>query len=49
MPYKNDHKTLLILDLDETLIHGTSEPIKRPADFEVFGYHIYLRPYLSTF
>ena len=34
---------LLILDLDETLIHATVNPLAYPADFQVFKYHVYLR------
>ncbi|MDX1739720.1 MAG: HAD family hydrolase, partial [Rhodothermales bacterium] len=40
---------LLILDLDETLIHGTRHPLGRPADFVVDPYHIYRRPHLDEF
>ena len=35
---------LLILDLDETLIHSAFEPLDRPADFHVGTYHTYVRP-----
>lgn len=35
---------LLILDLDETLIHSAFEPLDRPADFRVGTYHTYVRP-----
>lgn len=42
-------KILLILDLDETLIHARTEPLERPADFKVFDYHVYKRPYLEAF
>jgi RNA polymerase II subunit A small phosphatase-like protein len=42
-------RTLLILDLDETLIHATETMLDRPPDFEVFGYHVYRRPYLELF
>jgi len=47
-------KTLLVLDVDETLVHTvdtTKESLPdRPADF-LFGknYHVYLRPHLQTF
>lgn len=40
---------LLILDLDETLIHARPEPLLRPADFRVAHYHVYRRPYLTEF
>ncbi len=49
MNFKNDHKILLVLDIDETLIHATSEPLNYDADFKIFDYHIYQRPYLSEF
>lgn len=42
-------KLLLILDLDETLIHAREEPLGRAADFQVFGYHVYRRPHLERF
>jgi TFIIF-interacting CTD phosphatase-like protein len=40
---------LLILDLDETLIHGRSEPLQRPADMILGDLHIYFRPHVSHF
>ena len=42
-------RLLLILDLDETLVHARTSALERPADFRLFGYHIYRRPYLSEF
>ena len=42
-------RLLLILDLDETLIHARMASLERPADFSLFGYHIYKRPHLSEF
>lgn len=42
-------RILLVLDLDETLIHATEAPLDRPADFNVFGYHVYRRPHLTEF
>jgi RNA polymerase II subunit A small phosphatase-like protein len=42
-------RTLLILDLDETLIYATETPLDRPADFEVYDYHVYRRPFLDDF
>ncbi|MEG3152861.1 HAD family hydrolase [Sphingomonas sp. ZT3P38] len=42
-------RTLLILDLDETLIYATEQPLDRPADFGVYGYHVYRRPHLDAF
>jgi RNA polymerase II subunit A small phosphatase-like protein len=43
-------RKLLILDLDETLIFGTPEPMDRGVDFMVTDqYYIYKRPHLSKF
>ena len=42
-------KILLILDLDETLIHATKKDLGRMPDFKVFGYNIHKRPHLETF
>ena len=42
-------RTLLILDLDETLIYATEMALDRPADFSVYGYHVYRRPHLDAF
>ena len=49
MPFKNDEKILLILDIDETLIFATDKKLNRPSDFTVFNYHVYKRPYLDEF
>ena len=48
-PTRDTDRTLLIFDLDETLIHAKEMPLDRPADFQVFGYHVYRRPYLHEF
>ncbi|AGC48367.1 phosphoprotein phosphatase [Myxococcus stipitatus DSM 14675] len=40
---------LLVLDLDETLIHAREAPLERAADFELMGYHVYVRPHLERF
>lgn len=45
----NTRKKLVILDLDETLIHATKEPLDRVWDFEVYGYKVYKRPGLEEF
>jgi TFIIF-interacting CTD phosphatase-like protein len=45
----NFDRPLLILDLDETLIHGAASVLHRPADFRIGPYHIYKRPHLDTF
>ncbi len=44
-----DGPILLILDLDETLIHATEEPLQREPDFFVGPYSVYRRPYLADF
>lgn len=43
------NRTLLILDLDETLIHATSQLLSHEPDFRVFTYGIYKRPHLDAF
>lgn len=46
----NEDKILLILDVDETLIHASTEPINPiNIDFSFDEYNIYKRPYLSDF
>lgn len=42
-------KLLVILDLDETLIHATDTPYDDQWHFEVFGYKVYRRPHLTEF
>lgn len=42
-------RPLLILDIDETVIHGRERPLNRPGDFCAGQYHIYERPYLAQF
>jgi carboxy-terminal domain RNA polymerase II polypeptide A small phosphatase len=42
-------KILLILDLDETLIHATPEKIHDNFDFQVFHYFVYQRSFLKEF
>ena len=50
MKFKNKDKTLLILDLDETLIHATDKQLDyQPADFQVPPYFVYKRPFLHNF
>ncbi|MCR6641180.1 MAG: HAD family hydrolase [Sporocytophaga sp.] len=46
---QTDKRILLILDLDETLVHATKTELDRKADFIVFNYHIYKRPFLDQF
>lgn len=45
-----EDKLLLILDIDETLIHATSKEIPHlDFNFKVFNYFVYKRPYLDDF
>lgn len=52
---KKDHlqtekdKILLILDLDETLIHATKDDIGLEPDFVAYDYKVYKRPYVTDF
>ncbi len=40
---------LLILDVDETLIHATEKKLTIPHDFEYADYFVYKRPFLNEF
>jgi RNA polymerase II subunit A small phosphatase-like protein len=40
---------LLILDIDETLVHAAETPLERQPDFESGPYHVYVRPGLESF
>ena len=40
---------LLILDLDETLIHGSETPLAIPADYSAGPFLIHERPFLGEF
>lgn len=40
---------LLILDLDETLIHAVEQPLERTADFKTDFYYVYKRPFVNEF
>ena len=42
-------KKLLVLDLDETLVHATESPLERAEDFRVGPYFVYERPHLADF
>ncbi|MDN5211909.1 HAD family hydrolase [Fulvivirgaceae bacterium BMA12] len=44
-----ENNILLILDLDETLIHATKDPLDTEPDFQYADYFVYLRPNLSPF
>lgn len=40
---------LLILDIDETLVHATKVPLNIPYDFSLANYFVYKRPYVDDF
>ena len=42
-------RPLLILDIDETLIHGREEPLERECEFRAGQFYIYLRPSVHDF
>lgn len=44
-----DDKILLILDLDETLVHATENPKNGNWDFQIGKYKVYKRPGLDQF
>jgi len=44
-----EERHLLILDLDETLVHATHVPLSRPPDFMIPPYALYLRPGVREF
>lgn len=48
MASTKDHP-LLILDLDETLIHAVDDPLEFSPDFSVERYLVYQRPYVMEF
>lgn len=48
-PLKEQLRPLLILDLDETLIHASSTLLRADFDFRVFHYYVYKRPGLDQF
>ncbi len=45
----NTKNKLLILDLDETLVHATKEPLSYSCNFSIEQYMVYKRPYLNAF
>jgi RNA polymerase II subunit A small phosphatase-like protein len=45
----SDNKILLVLDLDETLIHSEKQPLYNKHDFKVYSYYVYLHPGLKEF
>ena len=42
-------RKLLVLDLDETLIHARETPLERAEDFRALDYFVYRRPHLAHF
>lgn len=42
-------QTLLVLDLDETLVHSSPSRLEREPDHKVLGYHVYERPGVRAF
>jgi RNA polymerase II subunit A small phosphatase-like protein len=44
-----DNRILLILDLDETLVHAAERPLAQTQDFLVGPYFVYRRPHLGEF
>jgi RNA polymerase II subunit A small phosphatase-like protein len=44
-----EEKALLVLDLDETLVHATETPVELEPHHEVPPYFLYLRPGLDEF
>ena len=47
---QHPERMLLILDLDETLIHSSEAPLPdRQADFRCGDYYVHKRPYLDSF
>jgi TFIIF-interacting CTD phosphatase-like protein len=42
-------RLLLVLDLDETLVHAADSPLSRTCDFLCGPYHVYKRPHLDSF
>ena len=42
-------RKLLVLDLDETLIHATEDKLDHDEDFRVGPYRVHLRPHLPDF
>lgn len=44
-----ENKILLVLDLDETLIHATEHKLEIDFDFQYVDYFVYRRPHLEWF
>jgi carboxy-terminal domain RNA polymerase II polypeptide A small phosphatase len=45
----SSHQKLLVLDLDETLVHASEFELSREADFCVGQYFVYERPHVNRF
>lgn len=45
----NKSNILIVLDLDETLIHASKEKLEINHDFVVGEYYVYIRPYFEEF
>lgn len=45
----DDKRLVVVLDLDETLIYATEDPLDHPAAFVAGPYSVYLRPHLHEF
>ncbi|MBX2841248.1 MAG: HAD family hydrolase [Flammeovirgaceae bacterium] len=43
------NQKLVILDIDETLIHATKNPPYENWDFELFDFKVFIRPFLAEF
>jgi len=43
------YNKLIILDLDETLLHGTEKGIDRQPELVVYPYFVYIRPFAREF
>lgn len=44
-----DQRPLLVLDVDETLLHATETSLERAPDFRVAQYFVYRRPHVQEF
>jgi TFIIF-interacting CTD phosphatase-like protein len=43
------NRLLIVLDLDETLVHATATPLDRACEFQCDRYSVYVRPGLPEF
>jgi RNA polymerase II subunit A small phosphatase-like protein len=44
-----EDRMIIILDLDETLVHATLTKLDRPESFRFENHYVYVRPYLNEF